>query len=817
LSADFNRIFGRAGWYTVSIFLMVTGTLALAQNPVPLVNQPLVPDAVAPGGPSFTLTVNGTGFVSGATVNWNGSPLATTLVNQSQLTAIVPALNIASAGTALVTVTNTSPGGGLSNGQYVSITTPTTAIAFASAMNYSSGGFSPGAVVIADVNRDGILDLLVANQGGGSSGHGTVGVLLGKGDGTFRSVVTYDSGGTSGLDCQNYEPCAPIAALAVADVNGDGKPDIVVANRGGTNNGEGLVGVLLGNGDGTFQPVVTYNSGGITASSAALADVNGDGKLDILVANQCAASDCPDVSTEGSVGVLMGNGDGTFQPVVAYDAGNGTTAVAAVADMNGDGKLDLVVVNACVINPPFCEGGGGVGVMLGNGDGTFQPAVSQYTAGSFTYDGLVADMNEDTKSDVLVANELGSYLSSDASAAVLLGNGDGTLQSPVEYDPGGQGGWSVAVGDVNGDGKPDLIMTFDCIPGSPGCQAAWTSVFLGNGNGTFLTPILVPLGAKQLAKSVALADLNGDGRLDMVVSICADAQCTQGAVAVLMNIGPTATTLMSSPNPSVIGQSVTFTAAVTSHAKGVPTGTVKFLDETTNDTTLGSVPLNGSGIAVLTLSSLASVNDFINAVYSGDKNFAPSTSPDVQQFVEDFDLVANAPATQTVTSGQAANYSGTLSPAAFTHTVSLACSGAPIDSTCSVTPNSVTFDGGQPVTVNVVVITHAAGMGLTEPTIDPFGSGGGDRVAWTSVLGLLLFSGWYSQPWFLRPKWRYTWALPWLLAVGISMPACGGGSSGGGGGGGGTPKGTYTLTVTGTFNSSGVTLSHSAAFTLIVD
>jgi hypothetical protein len=208
-----------------------------------------------------------------------------------------------------------------------------------------------------------------------------------------------------------------------------------------------------------------------------------------------------------------------------------------------------------------------------------------------------------------------------------------------------------------------------------------------------------------------------------VVSICAAAECTQGAVAVLLSIRPTATALTSAPNPSVVGQRVTFTAAVASQAKGTPTGTVKFLDETTNNTNLGSVSLNGSGIAALTLSSFASFNDLITAVYSGDKNFALSTSPYVQQFVQDFDLVANAPTSQTVTPGQAANYSGTLSPVGFTQTISLTCSGAPANSTCSVMPGSATLDGGPSVTVNVALVTKVTGMGLTEPMNGSLGRG----------------------------------------------------------------------------------------------
>jgi hypothetical protein len=149
----------------------------------------------------------------------------------------------------------------------------------------------------------------------------------------------------------------------VSDLNGDGKPDIAVANANSLN-----VGVLLGNGDGTFQPAVAYASGGIDdTNSIAVADVNGDGKPDLLTANVNGSS------PNGSVGVLLGNGDGTFQTAVTYPSGSNAALAVAVADLNGDGKPDLVVANCS----DRCNGHNGVlGVLLGNGDGTFQTCAS---------------------------------------------------------------------------------------------------------------------------------------------------------------------------------------------------------------------------------------------------------------------------------------------------------------------------------------------------------------------------------------------------------------------------------------------------------
>ena len=236
---------------------------------------------------------------------------------------------------------------------------------FAPAVPYGSGGYDAYSVVVADVNGDGKPDLLVANNCFSSSScvNGTVGVLLGNGDGTFQTAVTYGSGG--------YETLS----LAVGDLNGDGKPDLVVANEcaSSTNCVNGTVGVLLGNGDGTFQTAVTYGSGGYDTLSLAVGDVNGDGKPDLVVAN------CGYCGTgNDSVGVLLGNGDGTFQTAVPYDSGGSTSRSVAVGDVNGDGKPDLVVANQCVISSNCMNGL--VGVLLGNGDGTFQAAVT-YASG----------------------------------------------------------------------------------------------------------------------------------------------------------------------------------------------------------------------------------------------------------------------------------------------------------------------------------------------------------------------------------------------------------------------------------------------------
>jgi hypothetical protein len=222
----------------------------------------------------------------------------------------------------------------------------------------------------------------------------------------------------------------------------------------------------------SFEPPVLYGTGGYTDTSVVIADLNGDGRPDLVVVNQCiSAGDC----SSGTVGILLGKGDGTFQPAVTYNSGYFSRGVA-VADVNGDGKKDLVVANSCVaVNN--CSNGT-IDVLLGNGDGTFAPAVSYNSGTGQTLAVAIGDVNGDGRPDVVVAN-LGSGM------AVLLGNGDGTFRAPVAYETGGDND-AVAVADVNGDGKLDVLI---------GDQIT-VNVLLGNGDGTFQPEVAYPCGLK---------------------------------------------------------------------------------------------------------------------------------------------------------------------------------------------------------------------------------------------------------------------------------------------------------------------------------
>jgi hypothetical protein len=288
----------------------------------------------------------------------------------------------------------------------------------------------------------------------------------------------------------------------VGDLNGDGKLDVVSANFGGFGAlGSGSVSVLLGKGDGTFQAVPgAVNVGRASPIAIALGDFNGDGKLDLA---------CADV-LGGTLTIFLGNGDGTFHVGNTFSVGTLPLALA-VADVNGDHKLDLVVTSAGA-QP---QSAGQVAIYLGNGDGTFQLGQS-IPVGALPSAVAAGDLNGDGKVDVVLTS------AATGTVNVLLGNG--TFQAPVSLAVG-TGPIAVKLVDLNADGKLDLVTV--------NSKSSTLSVLLGNGDGTFQLAVNYPVSEDP--EALAVADLNGDGKLDLVVTSNYD-QPT-GSVSVLLGNG----------------------------------------------------------------------------------------------------------------------------------------------------------------------------------------------------------------------------------------------------------------------------------------
>jgi hypothetical protein len=455
---------------------------------------------------------------------------------------------------------------------------------FQANVNYDSGSFYAGAIAVADVNGDGKLDVLVVHRY-----YYGVSVLLGNGDGTFQVAQLYS--GASGDEA---------TSIMVADVNGDGTPDLLVTYQYGVRGKDGKlyggIGAFLGKGDGTFEQGQTYYSGGKLADSMVVADVNGDGRLDVVVANECTAKGC---GHGGIVSVLMGNGDGSFQAPQGYDPAGFRTSSIAVGDVDGDGKLDLLVANGDVKRSGSKKG---VGLLLGNGDGTFQTAETYNSGGDGANTLAVADVNRDGKLDVLVANWSYDYYENGGLVSVLLGRFSTTTLLDSDRNP------SVY-------GQP---LTFTARVSSGGPNAPTGTVTFQNGSKAIgkasLSGGVATLTTKALSAGTWSVTATYNGNPGSIKS-------TSVPLSQVVSQASTTTTLKSSVNPSGQGQSVTFTAQVASPTVRA-TGTMTF---TAGARTLGIVPLSG-GRAIITTTDLPQGANTISATYDGNDNIISSTA-----------------------------------------------------------------------------------------------------------------------------------------------------------------------------------------------
>lgn len=672
----------------------------------------------------------------------------------------------------------------------VCLPTVAAAVEFSNPISYAAG-INPVAIVTGDFNGDGKPDLAVVNQGDGTTTNpGSVSILLGKGDGTFQAAVEYAAGQSPN-------------SIAVADFNGDGKLDLAVANQGLVLQAiDGSVSILLGKGDGTFQAAVDYAAGKIPYSIAA-GDFNGDGKPDLAVVNVANSQTATQI--DGNLSILLGIGDGTFQPAVDYQPCPSPSSVQ-LADLNHDGKLDVIALEDSSIGPS--------GVMLGNGDGTFQSALA-FSAGG---QGVLGDFDHDGNLDLVLGPR------------ILLGNGDGTFQPAVGITGLNFLSHIELATDVNGDGKLDLVglQSFLCLFSHCGNPASL--ILLGRGDGTFVSaPANFPSGVIPKAS----ADFNGDKLPDL-------AAIHSGMVNILLNTSPTSgadlALGMSPPsNTLAVGNNQIFMISAVNEGPNDATGVtvtdmlpaqLTFISATasqgaclgTNSIScdLGSLPSPGSASVTITatINAAGTDNTITNqasvSATESDSNLA-NNSASAAITVQDFQLAVST-TSLTVAAGSSISATVSLSPfGGFNQAATLACTGAPSNATCEISPGSVTLDGSNSVDATLSVKAAARSSALPFGGTKPFVTGRYLPISWAVLLMvLMLFARVTRDPWRRSAARGLTFATMALLVV--MWAACGGGGNNSMGSGGPPPPQVSTLTITATAGS----FTQSQAVTLTI-
>jgi len=707
---------------------------------------------------------------------------------------------------------------------------------------------------LGDVTGSGKVDLVYLPAGfygpGGVAGYF---LAMGNGDGTF-GTPTFIAAPTF-APTGDFDSSATISNLFVADVNGDGKADLIYSYSVEvyqTGNWVQGIAVQLSNGDGTFaapQTIQTYSS--TTAPTGEppfvvqLGHTRASGPLDLFVETETNGS----TTVTYALSLYLGNGDGTFgaastPPVadnIAPPSFGSALGQIALADMNGDGKPDLITLGSTNNG-----GQGEIAISLGNGDGTFQtPTILDFGNESTLGYGLAAaDFNGDGKMDIAVTG-----FDAPVDTGIFLGNGDGTLQSfksgsgltePAEgIDLIIYGAATTA--DFNGDGKPDLVAgSAVLINEGPIAGTLTTTTTLTPsatqitvGTSVTLTAMVsasaTPTGSVTFydgTNALATETLNGSGVATYTTSSLSVgthsitaayagnstfAGSMSAAVTITVStptVTATTSTLVASATTVTPGTQVTFTDTVApASGTGTPTGTVTF----EVDGVAGTPVTLASGVATYQTTTLATGANNVVALYSGDSNFSASTSNAVTVTVQTATptfAIGASPSSATVTAGGSTQTTITVTPAnGFNQAVSFACTGLPTGGTCTFNPTTVTPNGTAAATTTLTIATATQSGALAKPGRFGAGARGAATLAFMAAGALWFFGRRRSSVWMRMLP------LMVLLTVAAVTVGCGGSSgSGGGGGGGGGGSQTYTVTVTGTAGSQ----SQTATFTLTV-
>ncbi|MDE1154765.1 MAG: FG-GAP-like repeat-containing protein [Acidobacteriaceae bacterium] len=604
---------------------------------------------------------------------------------------------------------------------------------------YTTSGYSDGVFIHATTSDTEIV----------------TGVNDGKGGFNF---VTALSGGIP----SDFEYIQPVHA----DLNGDGKEDLVLTGTAGS------VTVALSNGDGTFSSPVSI---GLPTQAcpmyyAAAGDVNGDGNVDLII--PYGGDIACNSAGNGASGyyVALGKGDGTFASPV-FTASGTELYSATLADINNDGKLDLVLDDA-----PFASGSGyNVAVALGNGDGTFAES-TQVISNYLVSNVAVGDINGDGKADLVLSSE--EVQDNDVSTGgilLLTGNGDGTFNSSSQIATGNFF-FGLQLADMNNDGNQDIVATLYSTNGQPKNYYGMVTL-LGLGNGQFSSPVnsLESLDGQ----TPMVGNFYGDNALDVMTS-------SGYGPALFIGQGSSSLSLAASASEASFGSSEVLTATLSTSMTGRPTatGSVNFYD---GSTLLGTGDL-ANGTATLTTASLAVGSHSVTAVYSGDTNFNPAKASAVAITIDALTpafTLAGTPATLTLSSGNNGVVSLSLAAnASFSGAVTLSCTGAPANGTCTINPGTVTLSAGGTTTATLVIGTTTAKAELHRSS-NPWETTG--AVATLATLCGVFFGR------RKRARMFAALGLGVMLSLGTLLTGCSDGSSVKS-----TGKTSFTVTVTAT-------------------